>query len=147
MSTTQSGLTAEERALLAEIKALEEKATPGPWRTEPDDPHLLFGDRVHDKKVMDRFGLLRICSPPYKEDAEFIAASCNASPLLRAALERLDAQLAAEKRRADAAEDVIHETCRHCGFENCKTECENADCAIYKWRGPQQEGAGEDAAD
>jgi regulator of replication initiation timing len=99
------------------------------------------GGMTADEKVA-----LRVAKRQSDETIQGAACIVLSDAVERLLVERaeMSSQLAEQTRRADAAESAIKETCQFCGFENCRNERENADCAIYKWRYPQ-EGAGKDA--
>ena len=132
MSMNTQGLTAEEKAFLDEIRALEQKATKGPWtathceygcgaiggkcplgkKTEDqdclkcDDVNIYQGACVDDIKTIEYWGI----TLTNDDDADFCAASRTAIPRLLSIIERQSEQLekfeqllADEKREKEAA--------------------------------------------
>ena len=68
---------------LAELRALSDKATPGPWFFDDEDGHIYTGG---DFAVLN-YATTRLESPD--DDAPFIAASRTAIPELLDAIERV----------------------------------------------------------
>lgn len=83
---------------LAELKALEQAATPGPWDVELNNPdhHPSYDDAWFIPQIWDHgHGSSEDAGIYERADAAFIAAARTAMPLLIAEVERLRAGVAA----------------------------------------------------
>lgn len=90
------------RARLAEIRAREEAATPGPWRVENNQQDLNRWVSSDDQTLDINFGYLGNST---QNDARFVAHAREDVPWLLAELDRLTAELAR------------HAACALCGHE------------------------------
>lgn len=131
---------------LAEIKAREQVATPGPWKpiekgnTVPS--HAVFAPSI------DGSAPVNICSgiSPKTGNADFISHSRADIPALRAEVERLTAENATLTKALEWAEEHINEIYSYLDYDYCGS-CQQVKEAVEDYRYGIQQAQGQEAKD